>query len=207
MCGADDLGIHYLDGRRDYLRCPRCRLIHVPAHQHLSPAAERAEYDRHRNDVHDPGYRRFLGRILPPLRARRPPPAQGLDFGCGPGPALVTLLREAGYAMAAYDPFYAPDARLLARDYDFITATEVVEHLARPGETLGRLWGCLRPGGVLAIMTQRAREAWRFPTWHYVRDPTHVAFFSADTFRWLARRWGARLSFPGADLAFLEKPR
>jgi len=60
---------------------------------------------------------------------------------------------------------------------------------------------------VLAIMTQRAREAERFPTWHYVRDPTHVAFFSADTFRWLAHRWGARLTFPGADLAFLEKPR
>ena len=29
----------------------------------------------------------------------------GLDYGCGPGPALSLMLREKGYQMFNYDPF------------------------------------------------------------------------------------------------------
>ncbi len=206
MCEWDDAAIHYLDGWRAYLRCPRCHLIFVPREAHLSPAEERAEYDLHRNDPTDPGYRRFLGRLLPPLRVMRPPPASVLDFGCGPGPALAALLAEAGYAVDCYDPFYAPDETVFQRRYEVITATEVVEHLAAPGWELRRLWACLEGDGVLAIMTQRAAEAWRFPGWHYVRDPTHVAFFSRETFLWLAGALGAaEVSFPLADVVVLRK--
>ena len=36
--------------------------------------------------------------------------ARGLDFGCGPGPALTLLMEEAGFAkMNLYDPFYFAD--------------------------------------------------------------------------------------------------
>jgi len=205
LCEWEDAAIHYLDGRRPYLRCPRCDLIFVPAEAHLSPEEERAEYDLHQNDPADPGYRRFLARLLVPLRVVRPPPARVLDFGCGPGPALASLLTEAGYAVECFDPFYAPDETVFQRRYQVITATEVVEHLAAPGQELRRLWALLEPGGVLAIMTQRATEAWRFPSWHYVRDPTHVAFFSAASFRWLADHLGARLSLPLADVALLQR--
>ena len=46
--------------------------------------------------------------------------------------------------MSLYDPFFFPDRTRLSRRYDFITATEVVEHLHRPGEELERLWAMLR---------------------------------------------------------------
>jgi len=48
----------------------------------------------------DPRYRRFLARLAEPLIAHLPKGARGLDFGCGPGPTLSLMLREAGFACA-----------------------------------------------------------------------------------------------------------
>ena len=178
----------------------------MPPAFHLSPDREKAEYDRHENTPDDPGYRRFLSRLALPLLQCLPPRASGLDFGCGPGPALAAMLEERGCRVALYDVFYQPDANALRRQYDFITATEVVEHLHRPGEELGRLWRLLRPGGVLGLMTKRVIGQEAFLRWHYRNDPTHVAFFSEATFAWWAAGRGARLAFPGADTALLFKP-
>jgi len=180
--------------------------VFVPPRFHLSAEAERAEYDRHENAEDDPGYRRFLGRLVAPLTARVPPPAAGLDFGCGPGPALAAMLREAGYRMAVYDPFYAPDPSVLVPGWDFITATEVVEHLRRPGEELQRLVGLLRPGGWLGIMTKLVLDRERFATWHYIRDPTHIGFFSRATFAWWAEAEGLEPVFAADDVILLRRP-
>ena len=79
---------------------------------------------------------------------------QGLDFGSGPGPTLSIMFREAGYPMEIYDYFYAPNTDVLNNQYDFITATEVIEHLRHPIQTLNLLWKILKPGGVLGIMTE-----------------------------------------------------
>ena len=60
--------------------------------------------------------------------ARLLPKSQGLDYGCGPGPALAHMLREAGHDVALFDPFFAPDPAPFNRTYDFVTCTEVAEH-------------------------------------------------------------------------------
>ena len=194
------------DRRRPYRRCGRCTLVFVPPPWRPLPAAERAEYDRHDNRVDDPGYRRFLGRLAEPLRAALPPGQAGLDFGCGPGPALAAMLREAGHRVDLYDPLYAPDSAALARGQrDFITATEVVEHLHRPGLELARLWARLRVGGVLGIMTKHVRDREAFDRWHYRNDPTHVCFFSRDSWRWWVRGRRARLAFVADDALLLHK--
>lgn len=193
------------DSRRDYRRCERCRLVWVPPAFYLSLAREKAEYDRHENALDDPGYRRFLSRLAEPLLSCLPPGASGLDFGCGPGPALAAMLEESGCRVALYDVFYRPDQTVLRRRYDFITATEVVEHLHRPGKELARLWRLLRPGGVLGIMTKRVIGQEAFQRWHYRNDPTHVSFFSEDTFAWWAAQSGARLQLTGADSVLLFK--
>lgn len=173
----------------------------------LRPAAatERAEYELHRNDPQDAGYRAFLSRTLDEVRARFRPPARGLDFGCGPGPALVAMAREAGFTMDAYDPLFAPDAAVFSRRYDFITCTEVAEHLFEPRAELDRLWSLLAPGGALVIQTGRVLDDTRFAHWNYRRDPTHVVFFSDSSFGWLAARWGAQLSLPRSDVAVLAR--
>lgn len=191
---------------RDYHRCPCCDLVFVPAAFHLDAAAERAEYDLHRNDPQDAGYRRFLGRLVAPLRARLPPAAAGLDFGCGPGPALKRLLEECGFSCATYDPYYQPDATTLTRHYAFITCTEVVEHFARPGTAFDLLDRLLAPGGVLAIMTRRPGDAAAFARWHYSRDPTHIAFYTLVTFEWIAAHYRLRLEILADDMVMLRKP-
>lgn len=146
LCAATDARHFHRDARRDYYRCERCRLVFVPPPQRLAASAEKAVYDQHQNRPDDPGYRHFLSRLYSPLLARLPPGARGLDFGAGPGPTLSVMFEEAGHPMAIYDPFYAPDERALTAEYDFITATEVVEHLFAPGPELERLVALLPRG-------------------------------------------------------------
>jgi SAM-dependent methyltransferase len=177
----------------------------VPPGQRLSPAEEKAEYDKHENNPQDLGYRAFLSRLFTPLVQRLPKDASGLDFGCGPGPTLSLLFQKAGHDCAKYDPNYFPDAHLLEEEWDFITATEVVEHLFKPGKELERLWAILKPGGILGIMTKLVKNREAFSKWHYKNDPTHVCFFSRETFQWLARHLEAEMEFIGADVILLMK--
>lgn len=117
------------------------------------------------------------------------------------------MLEEAGYAMDLYDVFFADDLAVFERRYGFITATEVVEHLADPGTEIVRLFDMLEPGGVLAIMTGLVNDEMAFSTWHYKNDKTHIAFFSRMTFEWLAQSLDADLEFASETVVFLEKPK
>jgi SAM-dependent methyltransferase len=197
---------YHRDARRDYLQCESCDLVFVPPYQHLDVAAARAFYDTHENVLDDPGYRRFLARLFEPMTQRLTPGASGLDFGCGPAPALAAMFAEAGFAMRIYDPLFAPDTAALEQTYDFITSSEVFEHLAAPGTEIARLLGLLRPGGWIGVMTKRVRGHDAFAQWHYIRDPTHVCFFADATFRFIAERHGLDLEFAGPDVALLRKP-
>ena len=200
LCAGGALAPFHRDWRRLYLRCDDCALVFVPPTHYLDPQAERAEYDLHRNRVDDPAYRAFLSRLALPLATRLAPGARGLDFGCGPAPALAFMLREAGYEVGLYDIFYQPDPAVLRGQYDFICATEVVEHLHHPGQELARLWALLGPGGWLGVMTKLVRDHAAFAGWHYKNDPTHVCFFSEMTWQWWARERGACLELLGADV-------
>lgn len=204
LCGGRDL--YPLSWRgRAYYRCRCCELVHLEPSLRLSAAEEKAVYDDHENRIDDPGYRRFLSRALEQVTRYKPAPARGLDFGCGPGPALVAMAREAGYAMWAYDKYYCPDPAPLQQTYDFITSTEVVEHLADPLSVLDRLWSLLRPEGLLVLQTKRVLDDERFRHWHYPADPTHITFFAEASFIWLARRWQAEVRFPQADVVTFHR--
>ena len=190
---------------RDYWRCPQCHATWLDPAQRLPNEQEKAEYDQHRNEVGDPGYRGFLSRLANELTPRLAPGARGLDFGCGPGPALVAMLREQGFDAQGFDPFYAPDSQLLARRYDFITCTEVVEHLHVPAAVFEQLDALLEPGGWLGVMTCFQTDDERFAGWHYRRDPTHVVFYREATMHWLARSLGWSCIVPRKDVALFRK--
>jgi 2-polyprenyl-3-methyl-5-hydroxy-6-metoxy-1,4-benzoquinol methylase len=179
----------------------------VPENQHISDDQEKRRYDQHNNNPDDPGYRKFLSRLANPLCQRLPAGASGLDFGCGPGPALAAMLGEKGFDMAAYDKFYARNPEIFEQSYDFITATEVLEHFKQPGKEVDRLWHILRPGGILGIMTKLVKNKNAFDTWHYKRDPTHICFFSTATFTWLAGIYKAGLEIIGKDVILIKKYR
>ncbi|MFN3973607.1 MAG: class I SAM-dependent methyltransferase, partial [Gemmobacter sp.] len=150
----------------------------------------------HQNVEHDAAYRRFLKKLGDPLLARLPPASHGLDFGCGPGPALADMLREHGHTVALYDPLFQPDRSVLANRYGFITCTEVIEHFHQPAAEFRRLDGMLANGGWLAVMTCFQTDDARFAQWHYRRDPTHVVFYRETTLRWLARHHGWGIEVP-----------
>lgn len=206
LCGSEGSDPFHRDARREYFRCRRCALVFVPPAYFLAPADEKAHYDLHENDDGDPDYRRFLSRLAEPLQRQLTPGQRGLDFGSGPGPTLSKMLSENGFPTTIYDPFYAPDAGVWQRRYDFITASEVVEHLHDPQFELDRLWSRIRPGGVLGIMTKRVYDQDAFATWHYKNDPTHVIFFCEATFDWLSRSWSAELQVVGPDVVLFRKP-
>ncbi|MBK1850320.1 class I SAM-dependent methyltransferase [Marinobacter sp. 1-4A] len=172
----------------------------------LSAEEERVVYDLHNNDPGDSGYRAFLEKLAVPMIERIPSGAVGLDFGCGPGPALAEILRESAMDVALYDPFFYPEPSVLDQQYDFITCTEVVEHLHHPAKVFTQLDGLLKPGGWLGIMTCFQTCDERFDNWHYRRDPTHVVFYREATLRLIAKRMGWIMSVPCKDVAVFHKP-
>ncbi len=205
LCRTDDVLSYFQDGRRDYYHCQVCGLVFVPPRQFLSPEEEKKRYDQHRNSSDDPDYRRFLSRVFLPLQRWLAPGSDGLDFGSGPGPTLSLMFEEAGHSMKIFDHFYERVPAVLEQQYDFITATEVVEHLHDPKMELDRLWACLKQGGWLGIMTSHAVGQEAFPKWYYKNDPTHVCFFSQQTFGWMALQWNAEVTFADGDVVFFHK--
>ncbi|MDF1614226.1 class I SAM-dependent methyltransferase [Desulfurivibrio dismutans] len=191
---------------RTYWRCEVCRASFLDPAQLPAAVEEHWHYRQHHNDPADPRYRRFLNKLAAPLLPRLAPGSRGLDYGCGPGPALAAMLREAGHRVALYDPFFYPDPAVLQQIYDFITCTEVIEHFHDPAGEFSRLDAMLRPGGWLALMTCFQTDDERFAAWHYRQDPTHVVFYRAETLRFIARQWGWACEVPVKDVALLHKP-
>ncbi len=193
--------------KQDYWRCKVCEATFLDPLQRPDRARENAEYRLHQNDVHDAGYCKFLSRLSSPLLERLAPKLHGLDYGCGPGPALVNMLGEAGHSMTFYDPLFFNDPSPLTKRYDFITCSEVAEHFHRPAEEFCLLDGMLKPGGLLAVMTTFQTDDKAFARWHYRRDPTHVVFYREVTFERIAARHGWGCEFPAANVALLSKAK
>ncbi|WIO73032.1 class I SAM-dependent methyltransferase [Porticoccaceae bacterium LTM1] len=206
LCGEREISHYLTDKIRSYHQCSQCELVFVESSEHVTVEEERGYYELHENDPTDDGYRKFLSRIASPLLQRLAPCSSGLDFGCGPGPTLSQMLIEKGHRVSLYDLFFYPDKSTLESQYDFVTATEVVEHLARPGSELDRLWSMVKGGGWLALMTKLVIDREAFSRWHYKNDPTHISFFSEPTFRWLANKWSVEPEFIGRDVILFRKP-
>ena len=176
--------------QRDYFRCSRCRLTFEDPATLPNREPEKAQYDLHDNNPADAGSRGFLAQLA---------------FGCGPGPALAQMLDERGFPCSTYDPIYAPDLAALDQQYDFVTCTEVVEHLHRPAREWQHFARLVKPGGWLGIMTRWLIDDDAFTRWHYRRDPTHVCFWQPDTFAWLAREQGWQVTLVGNPVVLMQK--
>ena len=105
--------------------------------------------------------------------------------------------------MRIYDIFYHDTPEVFDKAYDFITSTEVLEHLHQPLVEIQKLWDCLQVGGALGMMTAFRVED--FASWYYKRDLTHILFFTPKSFVWLAAHLGASLEIPTSGVAILKK--
>jgi len=191
---------------KDYFRCANCFFIFLSPEKRVDQTEEKRQYDLHENNPEDPGYRKFLSQIINPLKKYLPKDKKltGLDFGSGPGPTLNLMLEDEGIEMSLYDPFYFPDVKNLKKKYHVITCTEVAEHLFDPLTEFKMLKNLLYKNGVLGIMTDLYFEDMDFVNWHYIKDPTHVGFFSRESLSWLAQELELKLEIFGKRVAILS---
>lgn len=200
LCGSPDVTLLLHEPGRRYFACSRCTLIFLDPANRLLPLQEILRYQTHRNSGDDPGYVAFLRRLADPVMAVVPAGARGLDFGCGPAPVLSELLTAAGRPTAFHDPLFHPTNTLDAR-YDFVTCSEVVEHAHSPAALFEQLGTLVVPGGIIGVMTRFYGIEAPFERWWYRRDPTHVSFYDAGTFGWIARHRGWTLELPVPNVA------
>lgn len=199
LCLNNKIEHYHQDKLRDYWQCAACQLVFVQPKQFLSMEQEKAIYDLHQNSPDDLGYRKFLSKLLAPLSQKLNQGNCGLDFGSGPGPTVSIMMQEYGYQVDNYDVFYANNTALLNKQYDFITCTEVIEHLHNPNKEIERLINMLKPNAYFAVMTKRVIDKESFKTWHYKNDLTHVCFYSDETFKFIANKWSLNLEIINDD--------
>ena len=168
------------------MQCLNCDFVFVPSQYHLSESEEKKRYDTHNNNPDDPRYRQFLSQLTEPLNEIISSDSYGLDFGCGPGPTLSLMMQEKGHQMDLYDKFYAKNQSVFKKSFDFITLTEVLEHLCDPVFELERLASILKPKGILAVMTQTLAQDIDFKSWYYKNDPSHISFYNDKSLTGLA---------------------
>jgi len=204
LCNTKQAKFFTRSAHRVYHKCTNCHLIFVPPIYFLDHEAELKRYNLHQNTIDDAGYLRFISQIIPPLVARVPAKSKGLDFGSGPTPVLASLLISAGFKIDYYDPYYAKNKNIFTQKYDFITLTEVAEHLYNPAVEFKRLISLLKPKGQLFIMTSRTDTITNFKDWHYQNDRTHVCFYAAKTFDYLAETNKMSVSFINDRIVILK---
>ena len=205
LCLNKNIEEYHQDKIRNYRHCLTCDLVFVNPDQYLTSKEEKAIYDRHENNSNDLGYINFLNKLLVPLVSKLPKNSRGLDFGCGPGPAISVQLNKQGFQVEDYDIFYEKNLQLLEKKYDFITCTELIEHLYFPHKEITLLTKMLNNNGFLGVMTKRVINKEKFKTWHYKNDPTHVCFYSNKSFEYIADYWGFDLEIINSDTIILKK--
>ncbi len=136
--------------------------------------------------------------------------ASALDVGCGSG-GLVRALRRAGADAFGFDA--SPFSRTISasygtpiaaqsldelygsgRQYDIVSAIEVIEHTVSPTEFLQSVSRLVKPGGVLFIGTGNWNLVRLVPGTPYVMPEGHIHYFTPATLRAFFQKVGIRVA-------------
>ena len=178
--------------KRIFFLCEECDLLFVPNAFHPSRDVEKGQYDLHQNCGENEGY---LNHLKPVVESALKLVAKGgriLDYGCGPGPVLAEELKSKGRSVATYDPFFQSEP--VEGPFDLVTCTEVVEHFSNPKKSLEKLFQVVGEGSLI-VMTSLTDGVESLRDWHYIRDITHVSFYSQKTMLWIAERFRKKNQF------------
>jgi len=206
LCESKDVKFYIHTSARDFFCCTNCQLIFVASEYLLGHKEEKMRYDKHQNNSIEEGYKAFLYQVIDPLLNRIKPESKGLDIGCGPFPALAKLLEKEKFKVAIYDPFYENNDLVFTKKYDFITLTEVVEHMYNPANEFKRIIALLKPKAYLAIMTSMTDNIDDFESWYYKNDETHVCFYANATMKYLAQKYNLSLEIISERVVIFQKP-
>jgi pseudouridine kinase len=186
-------------GGNEYLQCANCGGIFLARDLLPSAEAERQRYELHRNSPDDSGFRTYLESFIEPVLDAIGGISTIFDYGSGPDPALVSILRSRGYDVRGWDPFFAPDTLPFDGGADLVVCHEVAEHFFEPRRDFALMAPLVKVGGHLVVGTmvlpengqggeggpftapQTVREF--FSSWWYRQDSTHVSFYSETALR------------------------
>ncbi len=190
-----------------YYHCNACEYIFKTPECYQDFSTQKERYNLHENDENDEGYQAYFQRFLDftlPLIGK---PNISLDFGCGRSSLLASLLEKEGINCDYYDPIYHPITLNDSKKYELIVSTEVFEHLHQPRVVFEYLLERLEEGGYLALQTQfHPNDVEAFKKWYYHQDPTHIVFFTAQTFRILCEIYGCEfVGDNGKNMVVIKK--
>lgn len=187
ICDCNTTVISDENTNKDYYRCLECDYIFMDKNHYLDAKSEKKHYDNHDNNLESLGYVKMFEKLIDEfvsLYAKNIKKA--LDFGCGEGEVLPILLERCGISCDRYDLFYFPDKVYKDKKYDLVCSTEVIEHLVNPLDTIKELSSHLNKDGYLLLMTYfHPSDDEKFLKWFYIKDVTHIGFFSLKTFKYL----------------------
>ncbi|HPN84205.1 MAG TPA: class I SAM-dependent methyltransferase [Victivallales bacterium] len=191
LCSDPGFKESAVSGKRSYHICSNCHLIFMDSKCRLTPEKEKSRYLMHRNNAENKGYLDFLNQLISPTLPFLKLGMHGLDYGSGPQPILSKLLKDRGFQCDNYDIFFADN--ILSPPYDFIFSTECFEHFHNPGHEIRKICGLLRPGAILAVMTEFWTTKENFESWYYSRDLTHVSFYNEETMNFISSKFALEI--------------
>lgn len=185
ICGRKTHEIFQTKFKIKYHYCDYCGFISKDKNDLITRDEEIKIYNNHNNSIEDPRYVAFFKGFLDNAVLRFCDGKKGLDFGSGPSPVLAMILeRDYGFSMDIYDLYYSPEKVFEGKTYDLITSTEVIEHLANPLPYFRLFKEHMKPNGILSIMTLfHPKDENEFLNWYYMRDMSHISFFTPKTMR------------------------
>jgi hypothetical protein len=178
-----------------YYRCSSCGFLYLDDKFIVDKESEKSQYDMHENSFESLGYVKmfedFIEKSIFPYVNNI---NTSLEFGCGSGPVLAELLRRKGIEVDIYDLYFYPKKVYEGKQYDLITSTEVFEHLKKPMEVLKMLAEHTNENGYIVLMTKfPPQDDTEFLAWWYRRDPTHISFFTPESFEVMAKKVGLKV--------------
>ena len=204
ICDSQELKV--LDSEDKYYFCSNCKAIFIERKRIVEAETEKKRYEGHDNTHQNEGYVKmlelFLEKSVFPFIANTD---NVLEFGCGPGPVLASLLEREDYQVDKYDPYFYPEKVFENKKYDLITSTEVFEHFSDPRQEMELLTSHLKDGGYLAIMTSFHPGLEEFADWWYKWDPTHIVFYNLNTFQKLAKDYNLKIIYTNGEKYILFK--
>ncbi|MEI6859429.1 MAG: methyltransferase domain-containing protein [Shewanella sp.] len=205
LCYNEKTSLFYRDKKRSIYNCHHCQLVFSDANIHLPPQVEKKRYQRSASKYQKP-LKHFLLSLIQQITQETEQSLIGLNFGRLADTQTLNTIKAQGHDLRQYDPHFAPDHSLLKQQYDFISCYRVFEHFRSPFKEWSLLCKLLKPSAWLAINTKLLTKVDAFDRWHHKNNLTHVSFYQAETFEFLAEQAGFRLLFAANDLILVQKP-
>lgn len=203
LCSQEiENGHHSIDGHVLF-KCSKCFLLFKDPQSWPDLEVEKAIYDLHQNDPENPRYREYLLKTLSPVLERIPKAVLGLDYGCGPSKGIESLCRERGIDCFSFDPLYFPQDEVFEHKFDFIIVNEVAEHFQKPGHEFEKINSLLKPQAIIGLRTELPPQ--KLEGWWYMKDPTHIVFYSIETLNFIAESFSLNIVVQEGPITLFER--